>query len=60
MVEILHVYFIKIHQLILYVFLAENKNLIFFPTVQRLKKISREGSSNQTTDAKRHFCAFLN
>jgi hypothetical protein len=35
MVEILHVYLKKIHQLVSYVFLAENKSLVFFPTVQR-------------------------
>jgi hypothetical protein len=33
MVEILHVYLKEIHQLISNVFLAENLNLVFFPTV---------------------------
>jgi hypothetical protein len=38
MVQILHLYFKKNHQLISYGFSAEKENLVFFPTVQRLKK----------------------
>jgi hypothetical protein len=54
MVQILHVYLKKIHQIISNVFSAEKK-IMFFPTVQKRKKISREGSSNLTGDAKQRF-----
>jgi hypothetical protein len=46
MVEILHVYLKKIHQLVSYVFSAENLNLVFFPnlsniTYRRIIRIQR-------------------
>jgi hypothetical protein len=41
MVEILHVDLKKIHQLVSYVFLAENKNLVFFQHFKGEKYLER-------------------
>jgi hypothetical protein len=60
MAQILHVHILKKDPPTYFkcVF-SRKKNLVFFPTVQMRKKISREGSSNLATDAKQYFWFFL-
>jgi hypothetical protein len=41
----MYVYLKKIHQLVSFVFLAENSNLVFFPTVEGEKKSHERGSA---------------
>jgi hypothetical protein len=60
MVKILHEYLKKINQLITYVFSAEKKKSSIFGNGSKVKKISREGSSNLATESKRHFWLFSN